>query len=261
MIVALILTVFAGLSTSIGSALALLSRRTDTGLLSLALGFSGGVMVYISFVEMFPEALESIAAVHGEGTAQWLTAAGFFGGMLAIAAIDFLVPSYENPHHHSLPEDMEDTPDSRRLMRMGVLSALAIAIHNFPEGIATFFATLHDPAVGVPVAIAVALHNVPEGIAVAVPVFYATGSRTKAFWYSSLSGFSEPVGAVVGYLVLRPWLRDDVLGMVFAVVAGIMVFISLDQLIPNAKRYGRGHQAVYGLVLGMAVMAVTLLVL
>ncbi|HSN84616.1 MAG TPA: ZIP family metal transporter, partial [Polyangiales bacterium] len=147
------------------------------------------------------------------------------------------------------------------LERAGLLTALAIGIHNFPEGLVTFVTALHDANMGIPVAVAIALHNIPEGLAVAIPIYFATGSRRKAVWYSFMSGVSEPLGAALGYLVIFPYLSGGVLGIVHAAVAGVMVFISLDQLVPNAKRYEEGHDSVYGLIAGVAVMAVTLLLL
>jgi ZIP family zinc transporter len=181
--------------------------------------------------------------------------------MLLTALVDYLVPNYENPHEAGLVEEIGAKRERRQLERVGLMTALAIGIHNFPEGLATFFAALPSLSAGIPVAIAIALHNIPEGISVSVPMYFATGSRKKAFAYSFLSGVSEPLGALVGYLVLRPFISDPVMGMVFAAVAGIMVFISLDQLIPNAKKYGEGHPSVYGLIAGMAVMALSLLAL
>ena len=144
-------------------------------------------------------------------------------------------------------------------MRMGLFTALAIAIHNFPEGLATFAAALADPALGISTAIAIAIHNIPEGISVSVPIYYATGDRKKAFVYSFASGLSEPVGALLGYFVLRAYFSDTVFGVLFAGVGGIMVFISLDELLPTAKEYGEGHVAIYGLIAGMALMALSLL--
>jgi ZIP family zinc transporter len=180
--------------------------------------------------------------------------------MLLTALIDFLVPAYENPHEAVLVEEIANGQDLQPLKRIGVTAAVVIAIHNFPEGLAAFFASLSGLAAGIPIAVAIALHNIPEGISVAIPIYYATGSRKKAFYHSFLSGTAEPIGALAGYLVLRPYISDGVMGMVFAAVAGIMVFISLDQLVPHAKRYGGGHASVYGLIAGMAVMALTLLV-
>ena len=142
--------------------------------------------------------------------------------------------------------------------RMGLFSALAIAIHNFPEGLATFVGGLQDPALGMSIAVAIAIHNIPEGIAVSVPLYYATGSRQKAFGLSFLSGLSEPVGALVGYFLLFRYFNDFVFGLLFASVAGIMVFISLDELLPTAEKYGEHHVAMYGVVSGMAVMAMSL---
>jgi ZIP family zinc transporter len=258
---AFMLTAVAGLATGIGSALAYLTDHTRRHTLSFALGFSAGVMIFVSFVELYKQAEEHLTSVYGEFGGGTITALGFFGGMILIAVIDFLVPSYENPHEAVLVEEMQADHDSRELNRLGLLTALAIGIHNFPEGLATFFAALTDPTVGISVAFAIALHNIPEGISISIPIYFATRSRRKAFWYSFLSGVSEPLGAVIGYLVLRPFMTDQLMGIIFAAVAGIMVFISLDQLIPHAKKYSSGHQSVYGLICGMAVMALSLLLL
>ncbi len=263
LLLAFALTTFAGLSTGFGSFLAFFSKRESKFFLATALGFSAGVMIYVSFAEMLPKSLELLELVYGENGAAWLMTAGFFGGIFFIGIIDRLVPEYENPHHVRSADEITSRPDrsKQKLHRMGVFAALAIAIHNFPEGMVTFFATLHDPALGVAIAVAVALHNIPEGIAVAVPIYYATGSRKKAFWLSMLSGLAEPLGAVIGYLILRPYFSDTMFGLLFAGVAGIMVFISIDELFPAAKEYDQGHAPVYALIVGMAVMALSLLLL
>ena len=267
-LIALLLTMFAGLSTGIGSAIAFLARRTNTKLLSVALGFSAGVMIYISFVEIFPDARRSFIANYGEFRGTLFTLAAFFGGMLIIALIDKLIPSFENPHEMRSIESMDNEKSAvnfRKLYRMGVMTAVAVGIHNFPEGIATFMSALKDPALGVAIAVAVAIHNIPEGIAVSVPVYYATGNRKKAFTLSFLSGISEPVGAFLAYLVLMPFMEaghfELIFGTIMAGVAGIMVFISLDELLPSAEEYGEHHLAIYGLIGGMAVMALSLLLL
>lgn len=255
------LTLFAGLSTGIGSAIAFFAKKTNTGFLSVALGFSAGVMIYVSFVEIMVKARDAMIAVVGETQGYWYTAAGFFGGILFIAIIDKLIPSAENPHEMRKVEEMQDEEKvkSKKLMRMGMFTALAIAIHNFPEGLATFTAALTDPGLGIAIAVAIAIHNIPEGIAVSVPVYYATGSKKKAFWLSFFSGLAEPVGALIGYLILMPFLSPMVFGLLFASVAGIMVFISLDELLPAAEEYGEHHLSIYGMIAGMAVMALSLL--
>jgi zinc transporter, ZIP family len=255
------LTTLAGLSTGVGSLLAFFTRRDNQFFLSAALGFSAGVMIYVSFVEMLPESLELLESIYSEQASAWIMAAGFFAGIFFIGIIDRLVPEYENPHEVRSVKDMNADHSRKKLHRLGVFAALAIAIHNFPEGIATFFATLHDPALGVAIALAVALHNIPEGIAVAVPIYYSTGSRKKAFWLSMLSGLAEPLGATIGYMILRPFFSDTVFGLVFAAVAGIMVFISIDELFPAAREYDQGHTPIYALIAGMMVMAVSLLAL
>jgi ZIP family zinc transporter len=258
------LTLFAGLSTGIGSALAFFSKRTNTKFLSVALGFSAGVMIYVSMIEIFFKAKVSLVKILGESGGSWATVGAFFGGMFLIALIDRFVPTAENPHELRKVEELSSVNselNSNKLMRMGLFTALAIAIHNFPEGLATFTAALTDPSVGIAIAVAIAIHNIPEGIAVSIPVYYATGNKQKAFILSFLSGLSEPVGAIIGYLILFRFMNDAVFGILFAAVAGIMVFISLDELLPTAREYGETHLSIYGLVAGMMVMAVSLLLL
>ena len=256
---AFLLTLVAGLSTGIGSLIALVSGRTNRKFLSVSLGFSAGVMIYVSMIEIFAEARQTLVEQLGTRPGSWATVGGFFGGMLVIALIDKLIPSEENPHEVRRVEQAGEEPRPERLMRMGVLTALAIAVHNFPEGIATFVSALQQPGLAIPIVAAIAIHNIPEGIAVSVPIYQATGSRRRAFVLSFLSGLAEPVGALLGWLVLRPVMNDTLFGLIFAGVAGIMVFISFDELLPAAREYGEHHLSIYGLISGMVVMAVSLL--
>lgn len=259
------LTLFAGLATGVGSAIAFFAKKTNTKFLSLALGFSAGVMIYVSLVEIFFKAKVALEAELGSTMGYWVTTLSFFGGIAIIAIIDKFVPSFENPHEMPSTGDLDnlqhDHVDAKKqeLLRMGMFSALAIGIHNFPEGLATFTSALQDPTLGISIAVAIAIHNIPEGIAVSVPLYYATGSKKKAFKWSFLSGLAEPVGATIGFLILMPFMSDVVFGVLFASVAGIMVFISLDELLPTAEKYGEHHLAIYGLIAGMAVMALSLL--
>ncbi len=287
--VALGLTVFAGMATGIGSAIAFFARRTNYRFLSVATGFSAGVMLYVSFVEILRKGADSLTAAYGDYWGHWVNVAAFFGGIVLIGLIDALVPSAENPHEtHSAGEmaplhgspappsgDGEAPPGvhdharhDAKLLRMGMFTALAIGIHNFPEGLATFLAALEDPGVGVAIALAIALHNIPEGISVSVPIYYATGRRGTAFVWSVLSGLAEPVGAVLAYAALRflmggkaGLVPPQMIGMLFAGVAGIMVYISLDELLPTSRAYGKGHDSLLGLMSGMAVMALSLLLM
>lgn len=273
------LTLFAGLATGIGSLVAFFVRETNYRFLSISTGFSAGVMLYVSFVEIFLKGGEALAAAYGPSTGEWVNVASFFGGMALIAVIDAVIPGPENPHQlpsvqatagvaERAPAPPTDEGTRARLMRMGLFTALAIALHNFPEGLATFLAALHDPTLGIAIAVALALHNIPEGISVAVPIYYATGSRRKAFLYSFLSGLAEPVGAGIAFLGLHlafggsdGVFPPEVMGILFAGVAGIMVYISLDELLPTSRAYGRGHDSLIGLLAGMAVMALSLLLL
>ena len=280
-LVPFLLTLFAGLSTGIGSLIAFLCKHTNRKFLSVSLGFSAGVMIYVSLIEIFTEAQETLAGELGLRAGSWATVGAFFGGMLFIAVIDKLVPSEENPHEMKPVEcisgepcdvkiegnvsgsfpggDSKEDKKSHSLMRMGLFTALAIAIHNFPEGLATFISALQEPEVAIPIVVAIAIHNIPEGIAVSVPIYQATGSKKKAFIYSFSSGLAEPLGAIVGWFILKPFMNDIVYGCVFAAVAGIMVFISFDELLPAAEEYGEHHLSIYGLISGMVVMAISLL--
>ncbi len=256
------ITLLAGLCTGIGSFISLFTATTNKKFLSLALGFSAGVMIYVSMIDIFPKAKDALISATNAQTGYLLTTFGFFAGIALIALIDRFIPEIKNPHefqeidssHHPSP-----LQNSSKLLRMGTLSALAIAIHNFPEGMATFLALYKDPSIGIPIAVAIAIHNIPEGISVSVPIYYATGSRMKAFWYSFLSGVSEPIGALVGFFIFLQFMSDIFFGVIFASVAGIMVFISLDQLLPAAREYGEHHLSVYGLISGMGVMALSLI--
>lgn len=293
---ALGLTIFAGMATGIGSTIAFFAKRTNYRFLSVSTGFSAGVMLYVSFVEIFIKGTDALVQAYGDYWGHWINAGSFFGGMLLIGLIDNLIPSAENPHEIHAEAESAPLKDSaaplpdfdaqqasatapafgahdhgshrKKLMRMGLFTALAIGIHNFPEGLATFLAALHDPALGIPIAVAIALHNIPEGISVSVPIFYATGDRRKAFLYSCLSGLAEPVGAGIAYLGIRFFLGGDsgvippqVMGALFGAVAGIMVYISLDELLPTSRAYGKGHDSLLGVVGGMVVMALSLLLM
>lgn len=263
---AFLLTLFAGIATGVGSAIAFFAKRTNTTLLSSSLGFSAGVMIYVSFVELFPSSLEALSLTHGAREGMLYATLSFFAGIALILVIDKFIPRFENPHEVHRLEDIEKLekmgkPKNPKLFRVGIVTALVLAIHNFPEGMVTFLAGLKDIEIAIPIAIAIAIHNIPEGVSVSVPIYYATGNRLKAFYLSFLSGLAEPLGAVVGYFLLAPFLTDDLFGILFAMIAGIMVFISLDELLPAAEEYGKHHCAIYGLVGGMAVMAFSLLMI
>ncbi|MFW5786620.1 MAG: zinc transporter ZupT [bacterium] len=252
------LTLIAGLSTGIGSILAFMSRTFNPKVLAAALGFSAGVMIYVSMMEIFVKANESLAIIYGDKTGYVVTTIAFFVGIGLIAMIDAVVPKGANPHEISNINDTSKQAHRPTLMRMGLFSALAIGIHNFPEGLATFMGALDDPALGISITAAIAIHNIPEGIAVSMPIYYATGSRRRAFVYSALSGFAEPIGALVGYFLLQQIFGESMFGFTFAAVAGIMVYISLDELLPTAQKYGEHHIAISGVIAGMVVMALSL---
>jgi len=269
---ALLLPALAGLSTVLGSLLTVFFSRPGPRFMSFMMGFSGGVMVLISFGELLQEGIDE------SGFA--LAYLAFFGGMVMMLGIDVLIPHIHMGERHDAGAELQAGPvhdppgrgghrhrhgaalgdgaRQGRLLKTGLLVALGIGVHNFPEGITSFAGTMHDPSLGIAIAIAIGLHNIPEGIAVSTPVYAATGSRAKALWWSALSGIAEPIGALLAAAVLLPFLNPIVLGLTLAAVAGIMVFISLDELIPVASSYSEAHLSIVGVMAGMAVMALSL---
>ena len=254
--IALAVTTAAGLATGLGSLLVLFSKQPNARLLSFGLAFAAGAMVYVSLTEILDKSILAFTNAYGPQLGFTWGTLSFLGGLLFIVGIDRLVP---NPHERLEVDDPYFREhNASYIKRVGLLTAVAITAHNFPEGLATFFATLENPGVGMPLAFAIAIHNIPEGIAIAVPVYFATNNKLYAFLACLLSGLAEPVGALIGYAVLRPFLSEPVFGVVFGLIAGVMVFLALDELLPAAKRYAKGHETVYGLVSGMGVLAVSL---
>lgn len=256
-IFALSLTLLAGMATGVGSVISIFTKKTNTKFLASSLGFSAGVMIYVSMIEIFQKSRAYLSTSMGDLYGYRMTVIAFFIGIVFIGIIDFFVPSAEgdigNLHTQKKNEKM--------LRRMGFMTALAIGIHNFPEGMATFTSALKEPKLGIAIATAISIHNIPEGIATAVPIYFATGSRKRAFFISLLSGFAEPVGAVIGYLVLRPFFNDTIFGLLFGFIAGIMVFISIEELLPMAREYEKSKVTIIGFILGMAIIAVSLIML
>lgn len=266
-LIAFSLTLFAGLSTSIGAVLAFFSKDKNYTILSLGMGFSAGIMIYVSFMEILKKAQDSFTQVLSNATyAELLTLVFFFLGIALSAIIDRLIPEDVNPHEPKSNQELKELKTDHKMLntnalkRTGLFTALAIGIHNFPEGFATFISALDSLTLGITIALAIAIHNIPEGMAVSLPIYHATGERKKAFWYATLSGLAEPVGAVLGYFLLLPLMGDATLGITFAVVAGIMIYISFDELLPAARVYGNAHTTIAGLVFGMFIMASSLLI-
>ena len=284
---AFLVTLAAGLSTGIGSVIGLLSGAFHPRLLSLSLSFSAGVMLFVSFVEILPKARLSMVQSLGPQAGYGAALLAFFAGIAVIALIDRLLPQHQLQGSEPQPQlragsDFQDppvpqapsgsAPDSPSrplrqgrpvtpLMRTGLFTALAIAIHNFPEGLATFVGAIANPRLGLGIAIAIAIHNIPEGLAISAPIYYATGSRRLAFSLSFASGLAEPLGALLGYGLLRRFFSPVVFGIVFASVAGLMVYLCFDELMPAARRHGAHGLMMAGVVAGMAVMGLSLVLL
>ncbi|MDD5044852.1 MAG: zinc transporter ZupT [Candidatus Omnitrophica bacterium] len=243
----LTLSFMAGIFTVVGSFITFFIRDFKKSYLQFFLGLSSGVMIYVSFVELLPSSITAIGPLKAN--------VAFFGGIFLVMLIDFFVP------HEYIAERIKVDTHDKKLMAAGIFTAIGIGIHNFPEGLAVFMSALVNIKLGIALAIAIALHNIPEGIAVAMPIFYATKSKKKAFWYSFLSGFAEPAGAVIAILVLMPFLNPAVLSFILALVAGIMVFISFDELLPLSCQSEGYHISIFGVIIGMAVMALSLILM
>ena len=262
-ITALLLTLVAGAATGVGGVIILFTKKFSSKLLSASLGFSAGVMLFISLTELFPEASSTLGELYGEQKGMLFTILSFFSGIALIAIIDNLIPERENPHEYS---SVQQDNESSKLMRLGIFSIIVIAIHNFPEGIATFIGALNDPQMGGSITFAIAIHNIPEGIAVAIPIYYATKNKGKALLYATLSGFSELIGALLCIAITAIFGVElsgggPVFPLILAAVAGIMIYISLDELLPTAEKYGKHHIAIAGVISGMAIMGISLLIL
>ena len=258
-LVAFLMTTIAGLSTGVGSCIAFFAKKDNSKFLAVSLGFSAGVMIYVSLVEIYVKAQTALTISFGQKDGILVAILAFFGGIALIYIIDIFLPNDNNLIvGKSVDYALAEVQTNKQLLHTGLFTAVAMTIHNFPEGLATFVTALDEPTVAVPIVVAIAVHNIPEGIAVSVPIYYATGSKKKAFWYSFASGLSEPVGALIGFAFLMPFIGDTVNGILFASVAGIMVFISLNELLPSARQYGEHKLSIYGLLGGMLLMAVSL---
>ncbi len=262
-LLAFLLTLFAWLSTWIGSFLIFFTKNFSPKLLSGSLWFSAWVMVYVSFMEILPKSLEYLSLTLWKETANIYMTIAFFIWIAIIAIIDKIVPSYENPHEIKNIKNLWDKKviKEKKLIRMWLFSALAISLHNFPEWLATFAAAIYEPHLWINIAIAVAIHNIPEWIAVAAPIYFATKSKFKAATFSFLSWFAELIGAVVWYIFLLKVFWDLSFGFIFAIVAWIMIYISLDELLPTAEEYWEHHIAIWWMISWMFVMAISLLII
>lgn len=259
-ILSFILTLIVGLSMGFGSLLSFLVKETNKRFLALSLSFSAGIMIYVSFMAILPEGMELIESYIGEERGHTLGLIAFFGAMIFTAILEKLVHKVGGhiPGHHHDHEHSHGHTNGEHLSKLGIMSAVAIAIHNLPEGLAIFTAGLKDITVAIPVAAAVIMHNIPLSIAISVPIYYSTKSKKKAFLYTLIVGLCQPLGALIGYVLLSNFFNDTLFGILFAIVSGIMIFVSLDELLPTSQKYEDHHISVYGAIAGMIVMAISL---
>lgn len=247
---ALLLSLGAGLSTLLGALVVVFTKKKSEKLVTVSLGFAAGVMVSVSFLDMLPLATDLLAQQYNKAIGVVISVASLLLGVGIASGLDKLVP-----HEHG--KTGEDENSHGNIYRLGMMSMLAIAVHNFPEGIATFMAGMSNPSIGLTIAVAIALHNIPEGISVAMPIYFATGNKKRAFLYTLLSGISEPVGALLAYTVLQPFISNTLLGVLFSIVAGIMLYISIEELIPSSRQYGFTRLALTSTFAGICLMPLT----
>ena len=255
---AMLITLCAGLATTIGGAIAFVIKKDNLKALSVGLGFSAGVMIFVSFVDMLPEA-EKLLMVNFPNNHQWLTYLGFVIGLVVAILIDYFLPDHIDEEDVLHPD--EPAHRDYKIKRAGIFTAIAICVHNFPEGMATFFTTTQNITLGLSVGVAIAIHNIPEGIAVALPMYHVTGKKRYAMLYAALSGITEPIGALVGMFVFGLFLPQILVGVLMAAVAGIMIYISFDTLLPLAKEYGDWHQSLVGIISGVLVIWLSLILI
>lgn len=268
-LISFLLTLFVGLTMGLGSLFSFLIKGENKKFLSFALSFSAGIMLYISFMAILPESIHLIEETIPGTWGHLVVLASFFGGMIFTALLERWVHSIGGHYHphiddhgshsHSHDHSHEEEEEKNHLEKLGLMTAVSIAIHNLPEGLAIFTAGLKDITIAIPLAVAVILHNIPLSIAIAVPIYYSTGSKKKAFLYPTLVGLCQPLGAIVGYMVFANFFNDLLFGVLFGIISGIMIFVSLDELLPASQKYEDHHYSVYGTILGMLVMAISLM--
>ena len=255
---AMLITLFAGLATAIGGGIAFIVKKDNLKALSVGLGFSAGVMIFLSFTDILPEA-GKLLAVNFPNKYEWLVYGGFIIGLVVAILIDYFIPDHIDTDEVLNP----DAPckHQHKIKRAGLFTAVAICVHNFPEGLATFLTTTQNITLGISVGLAIAIHNIPEGIAVALPIYHVTGKKRYAMLYAALSGITEPIGAIVGLFLFSLFLPQIMIGMLMAAVAGIMIYLAFDTLLPLAREYGNWHLSMVGIVSGMLVIWVSLILI
>lgn len=258
-VIALILTLMAGMSTVLGGFLTFFVRRNSMKALSIGLGFSAGVMIYVSLTAIMLDAQHMLQLSFSAHSAAVIAFFSFFIGIAIAVLIDYFMPDHIETDLFSAPHNYDHS--HHKIKRAGLITAIAVAVHNFPEGMATFLVSSQNITLGIPVAIAIAIHNIPEGIAIALPIYHASGQKRQAIFYSFLSGIAEPIGGILGFILLKTIMPESMVGAMFAAVAGIMVYISFDTLLPMAIEYGENHHVITGILAGMFIIGLSLILI
>lgn len=237
---AFIITTLAGLSTLFGMIPILFTIRNKEKLITFALSFSAGVMITVSILDLIPESVHYLLVSNKLFPSVILS---FIFITLGIICSNFIDKEMETGQKYS-----------SKLYKLGLISMLAIMMHNIPEGIATFLSYEKNTSLGITLAISIALHNIPEGISIAIPIFYATGKKRKAFFYTFLSALSEPLGALLAYFFLSKFITPMLMGLLLSMIAGIMIHISCYELLPNAKSSRDSRTFIQAFLLGVFIM-------
>ncbi|MGL5351846.1 MAG: zinc transporter ZupT [Clostridium sp.] len=246
----IVLSVLAGLSTVIGAFIVFFSKSENKKLITFSLSFSAGVMITISFTDLFPQAERTLSKYNGNVSGIFFSLLFLIIGAFIAMLIDSFIPSEDKSNSTNITNDS-------KLFRVGFVSMIALMLHNFPEGIATYVSAYEDTALGIYIAVAIALHNIPEGISIAMPIYYSTGSKLKAFKYTFYSGIAEPAGAIIAFIFLKPFINEIILSVIFAIVSGIMLYIAFAELIPAARKYGHHKTYLFSLFLGICIIPIS----
>lgn len=240
----LLISSFAGISTLLGGLVVYFKFKDKNSFIAFALSFSLSVMISLSIFELLPDSFITLSSRFGLLVGIIFTTVMFLVGKFLVTKINKKLALLHNKDN---------------LYRVGLLSMIALMLHNFPEGIATFMASYNDLSAGISLGIAIMLHNIPEGISISVPIYYATGSKKRGVIYSLISGLAEPLGAILAFIVLKNYINEITIALVIVIVAGIMITISINEMLPEVNSYNKKNISILGMIIGVILVIVNLL--